>query len=217
MSSGPESSVQTSAVSRVVAAALALRGALILPILDDAVQRLGLDTTVDEVVFPALHVVGASWAAGTSDPVQGLCLSNAVGRWIGSRLHQELVRRRGCILLAAGPEDLHTAGLDCLELLLASRGVDVCNLGAQVPSASLLTAARATHAAAVVIYSHQPTAASQAVQAVRIVSAEGFSCYYAGSSFQSAFVRTQLPGEPLDAPLGRAAALLTRLHTSEDD
>ena len=188
----------------------------IATVLDDAAEQFGLDVTVDEVVFPALRVVGTFWANGSLDIAHEHLLSSAVTRWVYARLQQQRVHRRGRLLIAAGPHDLHVLGLDCQELLLTLRGVEVANLGGQIPIESLVLAATSADAAAVVVCSHNPTVTSQAVRAVRAVSEAGFPVYYAGSSFESRFVREHTPGHPLDAPLSVSADLLTRRHTVQD-
>ena len=214
MSSAPVHSAPAALVPPILAAVRALNTVRVVSVLDEAAVRHGLDTTVDEIVFPALRVVGTFWASGTLDVVHERVLSSGVTRWVHAQLKQQVANRHGRILLAAGPEDLHTVGLDCFELLLAHRGVEVCNLGAQVPTASLTVAAGATNPRAVVVCSHNPTATSSAVESVNAAVAAGRPTYYAGSTFQSQFVRRHTPGKPLDGSLRESADLLTRLHTT---
>jgi hypothetical protein len=183
--------------------------------LDDADAAVGLDTTIDEIIFPALRVVGTFWSSGTLDVAHEHVLSAAMTRWVASRsVTLPPPSRHGTLLLAAGPEDLHTLALDCLDLMLASRGVEVCNLGAQTPVSSLLVAVRSLHPGAVVICSHTPTVASPAVRSVRAIADAGFPVYFAGSSFSSQFFRQNSPGVPLDGTLAESADLLTHRHTS---
>ncbi|SDU95281.1 B12 binding domain-containing protein [Microlunatus sagamiharensis] len=183
--------------------------------LDDADATLGLDTTIDEIVFPALRVVGTFWSSGTLDVAHEHVLSSAMTRWVAARSSVlPAPSRRGTILLAAGPEDLHTLALDCLDLLLVSRGVEVCNLGAQTPVASLLVALRSVHPSAVVVCSHTPTVASPAVRSVRAISDAGVPVYFAGSSFSSQFFRQNSPGVPLDGTLRESADVITSRHTT---
>jgi cobalamin-dependent methionine synthase I len=122
--------------------------------------------------------------------------------------------RQGTILLSAGPADLHTLALDCLDLLLTARGVEVCNLGAQTPTSSLLAVVRSVNPTAVVLSSHTPVVASHAVRSVRAVAEAGVPVYFAGSSFASQFLRQNLPGTALDGSLREAAELLVLRHTS---
>lgn len=183
--------------------------------LDDADAAFGLDTTIDEIIFPALRVVGTFWSSGTLDVAHEHVLSAAMARWVASRAAVlPSASRHGTLLLAAGPEDLHTLALDCLDLMLVSRGVEVCNLGAQTPVASLLVALRSLHPSAVVICSHTPTVASPAVRAVRAIADAGIPVYFAGSSFSSQFFRQNSPGIPLDGTLAESAELLAQRHTS---
>jgi hypothetical protein len=217
MSIAPDLSTPTTAVSAILVAVRALNPSPVVTVLDDAAARHGLDVTLDEVVFPALRVVGSHWFTGTLDVAHEHLLSSTVTRWVYGRLEHQLIHRRGRILLAAGPHDLHVLGLDCLELLLALRGVEVLNLGAQIPIESLVLAATEAEATAVVVCAHNSTATTHAVRAVRAVCTAGFPVYYAGSSFESRFVRQHAPGEALDGPLSVTANLLTGLHTVPGD
>ncbi|MGI3780686.1 MAG: cobalamin-dependent protein, partial [Janthinobacterium lividum] len=186
-----------------------------LAALDDADATHGLDITIDEIVFPSLRVVGTFWSSGTIDVAHEHLLSMGVARWVAAKsVVLPRPTRRGTILLSAGPQDMHTLALDCLDLLLAARGVEVCNLGAQTPVASLLVAARTVNPTAVVLSSHTPTVASQAVRSVKAVAEAAIPVYFAGSSFASQFFRQNTPGIPLDGSLRESAELLAQRHTT---
>ena len=148
----------TTYVGTILTAVRSFNQSRVLSVLDDADATHGVDTTVEEIIFPSLRVVGTFWSSGTIDVAHEHLLSLAVARWVAAK-SAVLPRasRKGTILLSAGPQDLHTLALDCLDLLLVSRGVEVCNLGAQTPVASLLVAARSVQPTAVVLSSHTPT------------------------------------------------------------
>ncbi len=202
-------------VGTILTAVRSFNQARVCAALDDADATLGLDVTIDEIVFPALRVVGTFWSSGTLDVAHEHVLSSAMTRWVAAKSSVlPPPGRRGTVLLTAGPEDLHTLALDCLDLLLTSRGVEVCNLGAQTPVASLLVALRSVHPSAVVICSHTPTVASAAVRAVRAVADAGVPVYFAGSSFSSQFFRQNSPGVPLDGTLQESADLIASRHTT---
>ena len=202
-------------VGTILTAVRSFNQARIFTVLDDADATHGLDTTIDEIVFPSLRVVGTFWSSGTIDVAHEHLLSLAVARWIAAKAAAlPPPTRKGMILLSAGPQDMHTLALDCLDLLLASRGVEVCNLGAQTPVASLLVAARSVNPTAVVLSSHTPTVASQAVRSVKAVAEAGLPVYFAGSSFASQFFRQNTPGVPLDGTLQEAAEMLAQRHTT---
>ena len=202
-------------VGSILTAVRAFDQARVCTLLDDAHTTYGVDTTIEEIVFPTLRVVGTFWSSGTIDVAHEHLLAIAVARWVAAR-SAVLARsaRKGTILLAAGPQDLHTLALDCLDLLLTSRGVEVCNLGAQTPVASLLVAARSIHPTAVVLSSHTPTMVSQAVRSVEAVAEAGIPVYFAGSSFASQFFRQNTPGNPLDGTLSESAEMLAKRHTT---
>ncbi|HEY0239651.1 MAG TPA: B12-binding domain-containing protein [Friedmanniella sp.] len=202
-------------VGTILTAVRAFNQARVRAVLDEADATHGVDLTIDEIVFPALRVVGTFWSSGTIDVAHEHMLSTAVARWVAAKSAVlPGPSRKGTILLAAGPQDMHTLALDCLDLLLVSRGVEVCNLGAQTPVASLLVAARAVHPTAVVLSSHTPTVASQAVRSVKAVAEAGLPVYFAGSSFASQFFRQNTPGVPLDGTLREAAEMISTRHTT---
>jgi len=202
-------------VGAILAAVRSFDQAGVGAVLDDADAIHGLDLTIDEVVFPALRLVGTFWAGGAMDIAHEHLLTGAVIQWVAARSAlPPSIARQGTILLAAGPQDRHTLALDCLNLLLTSRGVNVCNLGAETPVASLLVVARALHPTAVVLSSQTPTVASEAVHSVETMAAAGLPVYFAGSSFVLQFFRQNAPGIPLDASLRESAAMLTARHTT---
>src|SRR3954453_655407 len=102
MSSAPEHSTPTALVPPILAAVRALNTTRVVSVLGEAAMRHGLDTTGDEIVFPALRVVGTFWASGTLDVVHERVLSSGVLRWVHAQLEQQVARRQGRILLAAG-------------------------------------------------------------------------------------------------------------------
>ena len=192
----------------------------IVDVLDAEADRGGLDVVVDEVVFPALRTVGTYWAHGSFSVTHEHLFTAAATRWLYARLSGQRLpeptshQGRRPIVLAAGPEDLHVIGLDCLELLLAARGVTVCNLGALVPTEALVATARGIDAAAAVVCSHaDPTAASatSATASLHAAHAAGLAVYYAGSSFDSPFVQRRIPGLALSHSVADSAELLARL------
>ena len=202
-------------VGAVLTAVHAFDQARVGSVLDEADASHGLGTTIDEIIFPALRLVGTFWASGTMDVAHEHLLSTAVARWVAATAAvQPGVTREGTILLAAGPQDLHTLALDCLNLLLTSRGVTVCNLGAQTPVASMLVAAGSIHPTAVVLTSQNPTVADEAVHSVKAMAEAGLPVYFAGSSFVLRFFRQNAPGIALDATLREAADMLTARHTT---
>ncbi|SEQ28054.1 cobalamin B12-binding domain-containing protein [Microlunatus flavus] len=188
----------------------------VLAILDDEADRHGLDAVVDDVVFPALRVVGTYWEHGFLSVTHEHLFSAAATRWVYARLAVQPRPATAAghgrpVLLAAGPGDLHVIGLDCLELLLVTRGVRVCNLGAHVPADALVAAATAVDAAAVVVCSHLGPGATSATASLHAVDAAGLALYYAGSSFDSVFIRRRVPGTALLDSVAGSARLLARL------
>ena len=201
---------------------LAVRGfdpERVADVLDAEAARNGLDAVIEDVVFPVLRIVGTYWAHGSFSVTHEHLFTAAVTRWLYARLPDQPAAdvsrsRRRRVVLAAGPDDLHVIGLDCLELLLAARGVTVCNLGALVPSEALVATATAVDAAAVVVCSHTPpdvTAVTGATASLHAAHAVGLPVYYAGSSFDSPFIQRRIPGVALGHSVADSADLLARL------
>jgi B12 binding domain len=206
----------SSALPSILLAVQGFDTSRVLDVLDAEAERQGLDAVVDEVVFPALRVVGTYWAHGSFSVTHEHLFTAAATRWLYARLVGQPApatsRQRGRpIVLAAGPDDLHVIGLDCLELLLAARGIRVCNLGGQVPVAALVSTATAVDAVAVVVCSHSGPDATSATASLHAVHAAGIAAYYAGSSFDSPFVRRRIPGAALQDSVADSADLLARL------
>lgn len=216
----------TSAPTALPAILLAVQGfdtGRILDVLDVEAEHHGLDAVVDDVIFPALRTVGTYWAHGSFSVAHEHLFTAAATRWLYFRLAVLPVptsgpgvgdRRPQPVVLAAGPEDLHIIGLDCLELLLTARGVQTRNLAGRVPTDALVATAVAVDAAAVVICSHaapDATSASVATDTLRAAHAAGLAVYYAGSSFDSPFVQRRVPGTALDHSVAASADQLARL------
>jgi excisionase family DNA binding protein len=91
-----------------------------------------------EVLAPALRNIGERWAAGEIDIAVEHRASGIATRIVG-RLGSRAVRRgrpRGTIVLGSPPGERHALVVAMLADLLRLEGWDVCDLGADTPSAS---------------------------------------------------------------------------------
>jgi methanogenic corrinoid protein MtbC1 len=197
----------TSLVLDLLASTRALDARRIRERLDSTARALGLDRAVDEVLLPALRLIGAQWAGGTVDVAAEHLLSTVTSSWLaGLHAAQPEPSYDRPVLLACGPRDLHSLGLECMAALLGARGVDCRNLGARTPTASVIAAVGMIRPAAVVVVSHSRAGtASAADRTVRAVSALGVDVYYAGFSFTSEQARRGLPGTYLGLRISAAA------------
>ena len=174
-----------------------------------ATDVLGLAGCIDEVLLPAMRQIGQWWEAGRCDVAQEHLTTEAARAWLDkASAFAPTPTMRNPIVLACGPGDLHTIGLEALALLLRQEGWPCRILGARTSTASLTTAAAATGAAGVVIVAHLPTGRRRALTSISEVNDLHIPVFYAGNAFSSARRRAQLPGTYLGNRLGEACAII---------
>jgi methylmalonyl-CoA mutase cobalamin-binding subunit len=121
------------------------------------------------------------------------------------------------ILLACGPSDLHTIGLESMAMLLRYQGWPCRVLGARTPTATIATAARATAVAGVILVSHLATGRLRAVESIRAIDDLDIQVFYAGNAFSTPRSRRGVPGHYLGGGIEDACARLTRVLARTDD
>lgn len=177
--------------------------------LDRAAAALGPAGCIDEVLLPALRQVGQWWDTGVCNLAEEHLSTEAARAWLDKRsAFAPPPTMRRPVVLACGPGDLHTIGLEALALLLRQQGWPCRLLGAHTSTAALTTAVQATGAAGVVIVSHLPTSRRRAVDSMTAAAGLGLPVFYAGNAFSSARRREQLPGTYLGTVLRDACALV---------
>jgi DNA-binding transcriptional MerR regulator len=201
-----------SAASRIaefLAASRAMDPEALRAVLDRARDELGLAATLDEVLMPAMRQIGSWWQTGRCDIGLEHLTTEVVRGWI-SRVGAFAPRpeRGRPVLLACGPRDQHTLGLEALAALLAEQRRPSRVLGARTPQSTLVTAVVATGAAALVLVSHLPTHRRVSVEALQAVSQTRCRTFYAGNAFVFPAARKGVPGTYLGETLAGAAALL---------
>jgi methanogenic corrinoid protein MtbC1 len=179
-------------------------------VLDRAGEELGLPAAMDEVLMPAMRQVGRWWETGRCDIAQEHLTSEAARSWL-SRLaaFSPTPERRDPVVLACGPRDLHTLGLEALAVLLAYDGWSCRVLGARTPASTLATAVRATSASAVVVVSHLSVGRRPAVEAIKAVAGSGPAVFFAGNAFLFSRAREGVPGTYLGESLAAAADVIS--------
>lgn len=193
-------------VTRLLEASQRLDPPGVRAVLDDAVERLGLPATLDDVLMPALRRIGDLWEDGRCDVGQEHLTSEAVRGWLArTTTLAPAPTIPGTVLLACGPRDHHTLGLEALAALLAHDAIGCRMLGARTPERALATALAATDAAAVVVVSHLPTHRRAAVGSLHAVAGSGCPVFYAGNAFWFPDARTGVPGTYLGGTLSVAA------------
>ena len=188
--------------------------------LDEAAEALGLCGCVDDVLLPSMRQVGIWWEVGHCDVAQERMTTEAVRAWLDRRsAFAPAPTHRRPILLACGPRDLHTVGLESMAMVLRYEGWPCRVLGAHTSTVTVVTAAKATDAAAVVLVSHLATGRRQAVASIEALHQSGIKVFFAGNSFAVARNRAQLPGVYLgtrieDARAAVLAALTDRVSSA---
>ncbi len=204
-------------IHRILAAAERLDPGSVRAGLDESVGQLGLASTIDEVLLPAMRQIGVWWAIGHCDVVQEHMATEAVRAWLDRRsAFAPAPTRPRPILLACGPGDLHTIGLESTALLLRYGGWGCRVLGARTSTMTIAAAARATPVAAVVLVSHLATGRHRAIESIRAVDELGVPVFYAGNAFTTPRSRRGVPGRYLGVGIEVACATLTQVLDDED-
>jgi methanogenic corrinoid protein MtbC1 len=195
-------------VKGILEAGLAFDAPAVRGQLEAAVAALGLDDAIQWVALPALREIGSLWEAGRCDVAREHLASHEVRNWLVNRLPARTERSSPLVLMACGPKDLHTIGLEAFHVILARRGFRTSVLGARTPADALAAAARSLDAAAVVLTSHLNVNRRSAVEAIGEVAKLGVPVFYAGNAFGSARSRRGVPGTYLGRDLAAAAELV---------
>jgi MerR family transcriptional regulator, light-induced transcriptional regulator len=196
-------------VDAVLAASEQMEPRTVRAVLDRALDDLGLAAALDEVLMPAMRQVGLWWETGRCDVAQEHLTSEAARSWLSQlAAFAPAPRRPDPAVLACGPRDLHTLGLEAMAVLLTHAGWSCRVLGARTPAASLATAVQATSAAVVVVVSHLSVGRRPAVEAIRAVAGSGADVFYAGNAFLFSRARDGVPGTYLGESLREAIDLV---------
>lgn len=110
-----------------------------LMMLREAWLALGLSTTLETIVFPALREIGERWATGQISVSAEHAASGIVLSWLGSlRAEFPWNNRPVRVLVAAVEGEEHVVPIWALELLLAEAGVSALALGASAPTTDVI-------------------------------------------------------------------------------
>lgn len=191
----------------LVRAALALDRDAFETALDQAAERLGLEEAIRSVVLPSMRELGTRWKAGTCDVAHEHLATDLVRRWLAAKAAPLRPRsRRDPVVLACGPNDLHTIGLEAFDLMLALRGCSTRLLGASTPTASIVSAVRTLRSPAAVVTAQRAVTRAGAFASIQALAAiPGVRVFYAGEAFAIASRRLGVPGTYLGDDVVRAA------------
>ena len=199
-------------VAEFVAAAEALRPAVIGEVLDNARQNLGLGRTVDDVLMPALRRIGELWQQDPARVAPEHVASYATHTWLAGSIAGPRWASSGRpkIILCCAPDEQHTLALEAFATLLRDRGADCRVLGGRTPIAALTHAVRVTDAAALILVCHLASARRGAIHALRASGLPPGKIFYAGAAFAAPGTRRGAVGAYLGENLDRAADLVLR-------
>lgn len=198
-------------VEPIVAGAIALDPGRVRRALLEAERDLGVTRTVEDVAVIALREIGDHWAVGTCDVAGEHLGTGEIRRWFGEVAARSFDEASGPpVVLACGPEELHTGGLEAFRVLLVERKVPALLLGAQTPPESFALTVQDTGAAAAVMLCHRPQARRGSLATLRLLaSIKKARVYYAGNGFAAARGRRSVPGTYLGTDMSVAADLVT--------
>lgn len=179
-------------------------------ILDRSLIMLGLGRTVDDVLLPSMREVGARWSRGQCDAQEERAATAAVRAWLAQcRPMAPPPSQDAPVVLACGPLDHHTLGLEVFEVMLAHARFACVNLGSQIQPDTLATTVDESRAQAVVLVSHSAGNRAAAVGALSRLERTGTALFYAGAAFRTRATRQRTPGQYLGCNFSRAVADVT--------
>jgi methanogenic corrinoid protein MtbC1 len=181
-----------------------------------------LSGAVTGVVLPFLREVGDRWEAGTLSVAHEHFVSDMLRRKLSAlssvpphQLLEDATAPSPIVLLACPPGERHDMVLLCVALLLRERGVRPRFLGADTPITSVVTAAHAARADAVVMAATRSTAFTAHSQSLRKL-AQDRAVYLAGRGADEQTVAeigaTALPDDPVRAVVFLVGALHEASH-----
>jgi hypothetical protein len=192
-------------VDRFLAASLRADRSAQLAALDDAWAAMGLLRCFDEVVLPAMRQVGVWWQTGRCDVTDEHVATALTRSWISSaNAAAPPAGSRAPLMLACGPGDLHTIGLEALDCVLRSQARPTRYLGAQVQTTTLLAEVASSRPSAVVLVSHLATGRRRCVETMQALHDQSVPVFYAGNAFASRRAQTGVPGVYLGGTLTSA-------------
>jgi MerR family transcriptional regulator, light-induced transcriptional regulator len=184
--------------------------------LDRSVLTLGLGGCVDDVLLPAMQQVGTRWQHGQLD-IQTECLTTETVRgWLERvALRAPKPDPVAPLVLACGPSERHSIGLEALGLLLRYQRRPCRMLGPRTSIVALSAAVQANKPSAVVIVSHLRATRLGAIQALLAAADLGANLFYAGDAFAAAGLRHDIPGTYLGTNIQAACSAIIKATGSQ--
>ncbi len=198
------------AIDAILKAAMDLDPEGVRSVLDRVGASVGVENAVGEVVLPAMHEVGTRWKAGICDAANEHLLTGSVRRWLARQTtFAPPAFQPGPVVLACGPKELHSVGLEAFGAVLVGRGWPVIVLGAMTPVDSLRKAVLESRAHAAVVVAQRAVnrrSTSEALDAIEPLL--GGRAFYAGGAFLTPSSRRDVSGTYLGTDILVAAAAI---------
>ena len=196
-------------IAAILAASERSDAVAVRALLGEAHAALGLGPCLDDVLLPAMQQVGLWWQTGRCTVEDEHLTTEAARGWLETLTSTAPAPvRTASLVLACGPTDLHTIGLEALCVLLRHERWSCRLLGARTSVPALGAAVHATGAGAVVIVSHLGSGRARAVESMRAVDRGGVKVFYAGNAFSAPRSRRNVPGTFLGPRLQEALEII---------
>ena len=203
---------RTELFDRFLKAAMQLDPAGLREALTEGAGSIGVEQTIRDVALPAMREMGSRWQAGVCETDHEHLATEAVRVWIAREAAMAPPPFRPFpLVLACGPKDLHTIGIEAFGVVLARRGWSIRTLGPLTPVDSLVAAVRAAEARAAIVTSQRSVSRRAAVEAIEAAEAlPGVKAFYAGAAFGPSAARKDVPGTYLGDDIVAGADVLER-------
>ena len=121
-------------LDRFLEAAMRLDPAKLRETLMTGSESMGVEDDDAVVALPAMREMGSRWKAGVCDTAHEHLATEAVRVWLARQSAMAPAPFRPFpLVLACGPKDLHTIGLEAFGVVLARRGWSIRTLGPLTP------------------------------------------------------------------------------------
>lgn len=197
-------------VEALLEASMRMDSAGIARTIAESTGDVGVDRTIELLLLPVMREIGTRWEAGKCDVANEHFASQEIRRWLSGQLLAVATEPKlRSAVLACGPEDLHTIGLEGFYVILTRRGWNCRYLGERTPASSLVRAIETVRPDAVIIASHMGTNRRATIASIRSAAeVAGDRIFYGGRAFISARSRRGLPGTYLGEDMVAAAEML---------
>jgi hypothetical protein len=193
----------------VVTAAHSRQPAGVREALRRAADVRGLDRCMDEVVLPAMRLIGC-WpeVRDEKESTVGLAVET-LRAWLDVlSIAAPTPLDRPPLIMACAPGDRHSLGLEALTVLLRHRRMPCRLLGPRASAGTIATSVRVNRLSAVVISAQLESRLPETGSLLRSLDRTGVLTFYAGAAYDSVFARRDVPGRYLGRNLAQACELV---------